>query len=310
MGKLLWSIVAAALAGLFIAAAPTSPPKFNIAPGCKAAAAINQAMDLSVGQNYQTCIEDEEAARQQLVQNWSGFTPQDRTRCIGQTQINGMPSYVEVLACLQVTAKSTAQPTGKKGTADAKTDAKRIGTTVEKTIDLSSTVEALRADAANSAKRIAELEEENAELKETLGTLKTSLAVFTETITQLQEKNSNADRALKKAEQERVSAENRLHDLEHASSARKSGEDDAGRYSKDIAYLACGGLIALVILSASYFWARRKRVKRPARPAVKSELQPYALKAGGNMGAIDTTIKPGQQPKQDRPRAALERISE
>ncbi len=277
MGKLLSRILAAALAGLFIAAAPTSPPKFNVAPGCKAAAAINQAMDLSVGQNYQTCIDDEEAARQQLVQNWSSFPPQGRTRCVGQTQINGMPSYVEVLACLQVTAKSTAQPTEKKSRAEAKTDAKTSGTTIEKTTDLSSTIEALRADAANSARQAAELEKENAELKETVGTLKTSLAASTETITQLQNKNSNADRALKKAEQERLSAENQLHDLEHASAARKPREDDAGRYWQNIAYLACGGLIALVILNASYFWARRKRAKRAASPAVKNELHPYAL---------------------------------
>ena len=113
MGKLLSSIFAAALAGPFITVAASSPPKFNVAPGCKAAAAINQAIDLSVAQNYQNCMDDEEAARQQLVQSWSSFTPQDQVRCVGQTQMNGMPSYAEVLGCLQVTAKSPAQPTEK-----------------------------------------------------------------------------------------------------------------------------------------------------------------------------------------------------
>jgi hypothetical protein len=108
------SILAAALTGLFTTAALNFPPKFNVAPGCKAAAAINQAMDLSVAQNYKACMDDEEVARQQLLQSWSSFTPQDQARCVGQTQINGMPSYVEVLGCLLVTAKSPPQPTEKK----------------------------------------------------------------------------------------------------------------------------------------------------------------------------------------------------
>src|SRR6476660_4442631 len=122
MSKLLSSIVAAALTVPFIAVAANFPPKFNVAPGCKAAAAINQTMDLSVAQNYQSCMDDEEAARQELIQNWSSFTPQDQVRCVGQTQINGMPSYAEVLACLQVTGKSPAQPTEKKSRLDANTD--------------------------------------------------------------------------------------------------------------------------------------------------------------------------------------------
>ncbi len=309
MGKLLSTILilATALATLFIAAAPTSstsPPRFNVAPGCKAAAAINEAMDLSLGQNYQTCIDDEEAARQQLVQSWSSFTPQDQARCVGQTQINAMPSYVEVMTCLQVTAKSAARPTGRKSGADAKTSGK-----TENTANLSSTIEALRADAANSAKRIGELEKENAELNETVGTLNASLAASTETIAQLQNKNSNVDRALKKSEQERLSAESQLHDLEHASAARTPSEGDAGRYWQGIAYVACGGLIALVVLNASYFWARWKRAKPAASPPVKSELHPDALKAEGNTGAMDATIKPSQQPKWGRPRATLERVA-
>jgi hypothetical protein len=60
-------------------------------------------MDLSVSQNYQACVHDEEAARQELAENWTKYDAQERTRCVGQTEVGGFPSYVEVAECLRVT---------------------------------------------------------------------------------------------------------------------------------------------------------------------------------------------------------------
>ena len=94
--------LAAKLVGLVLTVAD-APPKFDVAPGCKAASAIDQSMDLSVSQDYQSCMNDEESARRELVQKWSKFKPEDRTRCVGQAGAGGMPSYVEVLECLLVT---------------------------------------------------------------------------------------------------------------------------------------------------------------------------------------------------------------
>jgi hypothetical protein len=91
-----------ALSGLVLAIAD-APPKFNPAAGCKAAAAIDQSMDLSVSQSYESCMKDEEGARQELNQTWSKYTPQDKSRCVGQTEVGGTPSYVEILECLLVT---------------------------------------------------------------------------------------------------------------------------------------------------------------------------------------------------------------
>lgn len=48
-------------------------------------------------------MNDEESARRELVQSWSRYNAQERARCIGQTEVGGFPSYVEVLECLLVT---------------------------------------------------------------------------------------------------------------------------------------------------------------------------------------------------------------
>jgi hypothetical protein len=80
-----------------------APPKFNVAPSCKAAAAINQSMDLAVSQDYQSCMNDEESARAELVKGWNTYPADAKTRCVGEATVGGLPSYVEVLECFLVT---------------------------------------------------------------------------------------------------------------------------------------------------------------------------------------------------------------
>ena len=77
--------------------------QFNPEPGCKAATAINQSIDLTVSQTYDACVADEASAEQELQRSWSKYSAADKRRCVGQTDAGGMPSYVEVLECILVT---------------------------------------------------------------------------------------------------------------------------------------------------------------------------------------------------------------
>ena len=101
------TLLSAAVA--WIIAIADAPPKFDAAPGCKAAAAINQSLDLSVSQDYQSCMNDEESARSELVQNWSTYPADAKTRCVGQTTVGGTPSYVEVVECIIVTVNVSTE---------------------------------------------------------------------------------------------------------------------------------------------------------------------------------------------------------
>ena len=96
-------LLAGALTGEVIRVADTGFPQFNPAPGCKAASAINQSIDLAVSQDYKACMADEDSAKQELQQTWSKYSAADKRRCVGQTEDGGMPSYVEVVECLLVT---------------------------------------------------------------------------------------------------------------------------------------------------------------------------------------------------------------
>ena len=96
-------LLAGTLTAGVIQVADTSFPQFNPAPGCKAASAINQSMDLSLSQDYKSCVVDEDSAKKELQQTWSKYSANDKRRCVGQTMDGGMPSYVEVQECLVVT---------------------------------------------------------------------------------------------------------------------------------------------------------------------------------------------------------------
>ena len=94
--------LAAKLAGSVFTVADDFP-KFNPEPGCRAASAINQSMDLAVSQDFKACMADEDSAKEELQKSWSKYSVADKRRCVGQTDVGGMPSYVEVVECLQVT---------------------------------------------------------------------------------------------------------------------------------------------------------------------------------------------------------------
>jgi len=93
-----------ALAALALAALPlVSPvsdkvPMFDVAVSCRAAASAG----LSVSESYQSCMNDECSAHEELVRDWTTFTAADRGRCTAESSGDGLPSYVELLVCLQM----------------------------------------------------------------------------------------------------------------------------------------------------------------------------------------------------------------
>ena len=79
-----------------------SPPRIDIERVCKAGAGAITAIFGDSGQDVVgTCVQDEEAARDQLQQNWAGFPAAAKARCVQPNEY--LPSYVEWTACLEIT---------------------------------------------------------------------------------------------------------------------------------------------------------------------------------------------------------------
>jgi len=64
------------------------------------------------GANSDTCVKSETAARDQLAEQWSKFPVAERTRCLRLTTISDMPSYVQVIICLEMARDARQSSSG------------------------------------------------------------------------------------------------------------------------------------------------------------------------------------------------------
>jgi len=96
--------VAAALTGTELtAAAEGEVPRFDIATTCRSAGSV---------QTPAQCMQDEQAARDQLARLWPQFRQADAARCVQiTTNPGGAAGYVELLTCLQAARTDEKKPT-------------------------------------------------------------------------------------------------------------------------------------------------------------------------------------------------------
>jgi hypothetical protein len=88
---------------LFLAGMPALAdefPRFDIDATCRAAPRLMP----SETDVYQSCVQDETEARNQLERRWASFNDGQRQECVRVTNDGGSPSYVDVLACMEVAA--------------------------------------------------------------------------------------------------------------------------------------------------------------------------------------------------------------
>ncbi len=85
-------------------------PEFDVMPSCRGAsqAAISNR-DLA------SCLQQERNAREELSRDWAQFPARDRTTCMHSTSMGGIPSYVEMLTCLEIARDVRSLPDATTG---------------------------------------------------------------------------------------------------------------------------------------------------------------------------------------------------
>ncbi|MGU3543685.1 hypothetical protein [Methylobacterium sp. A52T] len=99
-----------AVPALLLELALTTPvsdkmPVFDVHGSCRAA---TKAMTLDSGRQ-QLCLQDEGSARAEVAKKWSSYPAVDRTRCAAEAQLDGLPSYVDLLECLTLAREAKAE---------------------------------------------------------------------------------------------------------------------------------------------------------------------------------------------------------
>ena len=72
-------------------------PAFNVEPHCRTI-----AVRTGVPQDRDICLQQEQAAKQQLVTQWREFAPAEKSHCLRLSTLGSDPTYTELLACLEL----------------------------------------------------------------------------------------------------------------------------------------------------------------------------------------------------------------
>jgi hypothetical protein len=104
------------LSSQLLIAVAAGVPNIDVKSTCRNAATVTGVL---TQQDIESCIADEQGARDELVKDWAQFSAASKTQCVHASK-DYLPSYVEVLTCLSMAkdAKSLpeekAQPPGKR----------------------------------------------------------------------------------------------------------------------------------------------------------------------------------------------------
>ena len=105
--------VAAAAAAVLLTAIQSARsqavPDLNVDPVCHGIAqqAGNPSEKGGPDLAFSQCVQSEQAMRQKLVNEWSTFSPSEKSNCIG-AQGGGLASYTDLVSCLEM-AKDARQ---------------------------------------------------------------------------------------------------------------------------------------------------------------------------------------------------------
>ena len=99
-----------------------SVPTLNVEQVCQGIAQQGGVSfhDADIAVEKKNCLDSEQATRDELVKEWSSFSPTDKTACTNESRMGGDSSYTELLTCLEMArdvrtmrsdqAKSAAAP--------------------------------------------------------------------------------------------------------------------------------------------------------------------------------------------------------
>ena len=82
-------------------------PKLDVMPSCRAASSVPPG-------TLQSCLKDENNARDILAGTWAQFARGDRETCSRSNSIGGLSSYVSLLTCLQMARDARNLPRDQK----------------------------------------------------------------------------------------------------------------------------------------------------------------------------------------------------
>jgi len=81
-----------------------SVPQLNVEQVCEGIAQQGGVTfhDPAIAQEKKNCLQSEQTTRDELVKQWSTFSPSDKISCVNESRMGGETSYTELLTCLEM----------------------------------------------------------------------------------------------------------------------------------------------------------------------------------------------------------------
>ena len=99
-------VYAAILSTQLIVTVADRVPEFDAGPFCRT---------YSSGGSVQDCLTAEKLAHEKLIEAWPRYTAQDKSTCVMEEKVAGLPSYVGWLICLDINANARSVEAPKSG---------------------------------------------------------------------------------------------------------------------------------------------------------------------------------------------------
>ena len=107
------------------------PPNIDIQKTCRESANALIGLFGNDSDNFKTCMNDEQTAREQLVKDWATYPALAKARCIQPKEF--LPGYVEWQSCIEMTRdvinlrKEQATSAAASSNASSKSSSRRTG---------------------------------------------------------------------------------------------------------------------------------------------------------------------------------------
>lgn len=102
------------VAGYLVITVADKVPALNVEQSCRGAAQVAvpnaDGKMPSAAEIREKCVAKERDARDQLSRQWKDFAGDHRASCIRSTSAGGIPSYIELLTCLEIADQARKLP--------------------------------------------------------------------------------------------------------------------------------------------------------------------------------------------------------
>ena len=77
-------------------------PTLDVNPVCRGIASQGELEAGLQQTSFQQCVQSEQAVRDQIKKEWSGFSTADKSHCVALAKTGGESSYTELLTCMEM----------------------------------------------------------------------------------------------------------------------------------------------------------------------------------------------------------------